>query len=58
MDTFEEVRSFVGDNENNGSNSIAEFPLLTKSAVESLRYRVEVSYRFPSQQKYHRCINQ
>lgn len=47
MDTFEEVRSFVGDNENNGSNSIAEFPLLTKSAVESLRYRAEVSYRFP-----------
>lgn len=41
MDTFEEVRSFVGDNENNGSNSITEFPLLTKSAVESLRYRAE-----------------
>ncbi|KAK2403106.1 DEAD-box ATP-dependent RNA helicase [Trifolium repens] len=41
MDTFEEVRSFVGDNENNGSNTIAEFPLLTKNAVESLRYRAE-----------------
>lgn len=42
MDTFEEVRSFVGDDENNiGSPSIAEFPLLTKNAVESLRYRAE-----------------
>ncbi|XP_050895504.1 DEAD-box ATP-dependent RNA helicase 16-like [Lathyrus oleraceus] len=42
MDTFEEVRSFVGDDENNvGSPPIAEFPLLTKNAVESLRYRAE-----------------
>ncbi|CAJ2628719.1 unnamed protein product [Trifolium pratense] len=41
MDTFEEVQSFVGDNENNGSNTITEFPLLTKNAVESLRYRAE-----------------
>ncbi|CAK8572461.1 unnamed protein product [Lathyrus sativus] len=42
MDTFEEVRSFVGDDENNvGSPLIAEFPLLTKNAVESLRYRAE-----------------
>ncbi|KAG5004237.1 hypothetical protein GLYMA_10G152900v4 [Glycine max] len=41
MDTLEEIRSFVGDDENKGTNSIAEFPLLTKNAVESLRYRAE-----------------
>ncbi|TKY52239.1 DEAD-box ATP-dependent RNA helicase 16 [Spatholobus suberectus] len=41
MDTLEEIRSFVGDDENNSTNSIAEFPLLTKNAVESLRYRAE-----------------
>ncbi|OIV94677.1 hypothetical protein TanjilG_25901 [Lupinus angustifolius] len=41
MDTLEEIRSFVGDDENNGSNTIAEFPLLTKNLVESLRYRAE-----------------
>lgn len=41
MDTLEEIRSFVGDDENKGTNSIAEFPHLTKNAVESLRYRAE-----------------
>ncbi|CAL0331752.1 unnamed protein product [Lupinus luteus] len=41
MDTLEEIRSFIGDDENNGSNTIAEFPLLTKNLVESLRYRAE-----------------
>ncbi|KAK7252751.1 hypothetical protein RIF29_36938 [Crotalaria pallida] len=41
METLEEIKSFVGDDENNGSNSIVEFPLLTKNAVESLRYRAE-----------------
>ncbi|BAT95067.1 hypothetical protein LR48_Vigan02g167500 [Vigna angularis] len=41
MDTLEEIRSFVGDDENKGTSSIAEFPLLTKNAVESLRYRAE-----------------
>ena len=46
MDTLEEIRSFVGDDENKGTNSIAEFPLLTKNAVESLRYRAEVIYYF------------
>ena len=46
MDTLEEIRSFVGDDENKGTNSIAEFPLLTKNAVESLRYRAEVMYYF------------
>lgn len=44
METLDEVRSLVGDDENNGSNTIAEFPLLTKNAVESLRYRAEVNY--------------
>lgn len=48
METLNEIRSFVGDDENNGSNSIAEFPLLTKNAVESLRYRAEVIYQLPS----------
>ncbi|XP_014512125.1 DEAD-box ATP-dependent RNA helicase 16 [Vigna radiata var. radiata] len=41
MATLEEIRSFVGDDENKGTSSIAEFPLLTKNAVESLRYRAE-----------------
>ncbi|XP_027934140.1 DEAD-box ATP-dependent RNA helicase 16 [Vigna unguiculata] len=41
MDTLEKIRSFVGDDENKGTSSIAEFPLLTKNAVESLRYRAE-----------------
>ncbi|KAL9318491.1 hypothetical protein ACSQ67_015008 [Phaseolus vulgaris] len=41
MYTLEEIRSFVGDDENKGTSSIAEFPLLTKNAVESLRYRAE-----------------
>lgn len=40
MDTLEEIRSFIGDDENKGTNSIVEFPL-TKNAVESLRYRAE-----------------
>lgn len=46
MDTLEKIRSFVGDDENKGTSSIAEFPLLTKNAVESLRYRAEVIYYF------------
>lgn len=41
METLDEIKSFVGDDENNGSSTIAEFPLLTKNAVESLRYRAE-----------------
>ncbi|XP_028764325.1 DEAD-box ATP-dependent RNA helicase 16 [Neltuma alba] len=41
METLDEIKSFVGDDENDGSNTIAEFPLLTKNAVESLRYRAE-----------------
>ncbi|WVY96459.1 hypothetical protein V8G54_028610 [Vigna mungo] len=38
MATLEEIRSFVGDDENKGTSSIAVFPLLTKNAVESLRH--------------------
>ncbi|KAL1308874.1 hypothetical protein HN51_050910 [Arachis hypogaea] len=41
METLEEVKAFVGDDENKGSNTIVEFPFLTKNAVESLRYRAE-----------------
>lgn len=41
METLDEIKSFVGDDENNGPSTIAEFPLLTKNAVESLRYRAE-----------------
>lgn len=43
MEIFEEVKSTLGENENKDSNFIAPFPLLTKNAVESLRYRAEVS---------------
>ncbi|XP_057426876.1 DEAD-box ATP-dependent RNA helicase 16 [Lotus japonicus] len=41
MDTLEEIRDFIGDDENKGSNSLLEFPKLTKNAVENLRYRAE-----------------
>ncbi|KAK9288475.1 hypothetical protein L1049_016932 [Liquidambar formosana] len=41
MEIFEEIKSFLGDNENKDTNFIAPFPLLTKNAVESLRYRAE-----------------
>ncbi|KAI8534727.1 hypothetical protein RHMOL_Rhmol10G0119300 [Rhododendron molle] len=41
MEIFEEVKSTLGENENKDSNFIAPFPLLTKNAVESLRYRAE-----------------
>ncbi|XP_042490530.1 DEAD-box ATP-dependent RNA helicase 16-like [Macadamia integrifolia] len=42
MEIFEEIKSMLGDNENQDTSSfIAPFPLLTKNAVESLRYRVE-----------------
>lgn len=40
MDNFEEIQSFLradGD-----TDIIVPFPLLTKNAVESLRYRAEV----------------
>lgn len=43
MEVFEEIKSILGERENKDSNFIAPFPLLTKNAVESLRYRAEVS---------------
>lgn len=42
MKIFEEIKSFVGDDENEDSNIIVPFPLLAQNAVESLRYRAEV----------------
>jgi ATP-dependent RNA helicase DDX56/DBP9 len=42
MEVFEEVKSFLGDDENKDSNLITPFSLLSKNAVESLRYRAEV----------------
>ncbi|KAL5753186.1 hypothetical protein ACOSQ2_023693 [Xanthoceras sorbifolium] len=41
MEIFEEIKSLLGDAENKDTNIIAPFPLLTKNAVESLRYRAE-----------------
>ncbi|KAF9603825.1 hypothetical protein IFM89_037959 [Coptis chinensis] len=41
MEVFEEIKSTSGDNENSSSNFITPFPLLSKNAVESLRYRAE-----------------
>ncbi|KAI3936801.1 hypothetical protein MKW98_021663 [Papaver atlanticum] len=44
MEVFEEIKATLGEEEDDskgGSNFIAPFPLLTKNAVESLRYRAE-----------------
>ncbi|KAF3439095.1 hypothetical protein FNV43_RR17370 [Rhamnella rubrinervis] len=41
MEIFEEVKSFLGDEENKDTSLITPFPLLTENAVESLRYRAE-----------------
>lgn len=41
MKIFEEIKSFIGDDENKDSNIISPFPLLAQNAVESLRYRAE-----------------
>ncbi|KAM5574506.1 DEAD-box ATP-dependent RNA helicase 16-like [Rosa sericea] len=41
MKVFEEIKSFLGDDEENDSNKLVPFTLLTKNAVESLRYRAE-----------------
>ncbi|KAK9166058.1 hypothetical protein Scep_001249 [Stephania cephalantha] len=41
MEIFEEIKITMGDDSQDDSNFIAPFPLLTKNAVESLRYRVE-----------------
>lgn len=48
MEILEEIKSFLGDDENNESNVISPYPLLTKNAVESLRYRAEVIVLIPS----------
>ena len=42
MEIFEEIKSVLGDDENKDSNLISPFSLLSKNAVESLRYRAEV----------------
>lgn len=42
MEIFEEIKSVLGNDENNDSNLISPFSLLSKNAVESLRYRAEV----------------
>ncbi|KAI3831596.1 hypothetical protein MKX03_017444 [Papaver bracteatum] len=44
MEVFEEIKATLGEEEDDSkgsSNFIAPFPLLTKNAVESLRYRAE-----------------
>ncbi|KAK4393502.1 DEAD-box ATP-dependent RNA helicase 16 [Sesamum angolense] len=38
---FEEIKSLLGESESEDSKFIAPFPLLSKNAVESLRYRAE-----------------
>ncbi|PIN13038.1 RNA helicase [Handroanthus impetiginosus] len=41
MEVFEEIKSVLGENDSDDSKFIAPFPLLSKNAVESLRYRAE-----------------
>ncbi|KAF5463224.1 hypothetical protein F2P56_019154 [Juglans regia] len=41
MEIFEEIKAFLGDDENKDSDLITPFSLLSKNAVESLRYRAE-----------------
>ncbi|KAG9439763.1 hypothetical protein H6P81_019928 [Aristolochia fimbriata] len=41
MEIFENIKSMLEDSGNQESKLIAPFPLLTKNAVESLRYRAE-----------------
>jgi ATP-dependent RNA helicase DDX56/DBP9 len=41
MEMFEEIKSLLGETESKDKNFIAPFPLLSKNAVESLRYRAE-----------------
>ncbi|KAE8714590.1 DEAD-box ATP-dependent RNA helicase 16 [Hibiscus syriacus] len=41
IEVFEEIKSFLGEEEDNGTNIIMPYSLLTKDAAESLRYRVE-----------------
>ncbi|KAF5178961.1 Atp-dependent rna helicase dbp9, partial [Thalictrum thalictroides] len=41
MEIFEEIKTILGEDENQDSNFIAQFPLINTNAVESLRYRAE-----------------
>ncbi|KAL5556748.1 hypothetical protein UlMin_038984 [Ulmus minor] len=41
MEILDEIKFFLGEEGDKDSNLIAPFPLLTKNAVESLRYRAE-----------------
>ncbi|KAL8143359.1 hypothetical protein V2J09_016391 [Rumex salicifolius] len=41
MNFFEEIKTTLGEDENDDASFIAPFPLLTKNAVDSLRYRAE-----------------
>lgn len=42
-EVLEEIKQLLGEDDNQDSEScIAPFPLLTKNAVEALRYRAEV----------------
>ena len=43
MEGFEEIKSFLAGEVDKDSDVITPFPLLTENAVESLRYRAEVS---------------
>jgi ATP-dependent RNA helicase DDX56/DBP9 len=40
---FEEIEHMLQDIENKDTDCISPFPLLTKDAVDSLRYRAQVS---------------
>lgn len=48
MEILEDIKSFFGGDDSKDSNLISPFPLLTKNAVESLRYRAEVIVLNPS----------
>ncbi|XP_057784403.1 DEAD-box ATP-dependent RNA helicase 16 [Salvia miltiorrhiza] len=41
MEIFDEIKSILGENDTEDSKYIAPFPLLSKNAVDSLRYRAE-----------------
>ncbi|XVF15386.1 hypothetical protein REPUB_Repub09cG0148000 [Reevesia pubescens] len=41
MEIFEEIKSFLGDEEDDDTNIIMPFSILTKDAMKSLRYRAE-----------------
>lgn len=43
MEGFEDIKSFLASDKNKDIDIITPFPLLTENAVESLRYRAEVS---------------